>query len=350
MRKNCKIAEEEPYFEFRRPQETPAEAPQRLSTCLFTRSMTTPSSSATEAMAAAVHELTIHQATVMSNISLGVAIPAFLASLPVCWVLRHHWKSFVCFSCCSNPFRPGRQPTQPTESDIVLSIILCLQCSDMIFALAFFLTPFNDFMFVCTLQGLLAQLAATCSFMFSMCLAYELWIVIRSILRGGNPTSNGRKRLMHYCLLCLSIPIFFVIANAFDNGFGRTSTKDPKELAWCWVKKQDVFSFFSVYGVGMLAFAGVFVCYGAVLYEVIVKIQEIKHAESQTTTKMVRSLWSTFAKVGIYPILMALVMLPGLIHRFGNIEGSTGDDDRIAKLGKICGKKTTFVKARQTLL
>ena len=132
----------------------------------------------------------IHEASVGTAISVVVSVPAFLASLVICWVLRHHWKSFVCRQCCRNPCRPVLKAVPvATQSDIVLSILLCLQTSDCFFALGFLLSPLNDNSFICTLQGVLLQLSGPCAMLFSMCLSIELWIVIRSMLhssgRGG---------------------------------------------------------------------------------------------------------------------------------------------------------------------
>lgn len=267
-----------------------------------------------------LQQLIRQQATDMSQISFGFAVPAFLASLPVCWVLRHHWKSFVCYKCCQNPCHPTyRQLTKPTESDIVLSIILCLQFSDLLFAFSYLLTPFNDAAFICTLQGVLLQLTGPCALLFSGCLSYELWIVIKHILKGESPASKGRDRLLVYCLLSCVISILFTVADAFENGFGRTPSSDPKEIAWCWVQSQDKFSFFSFYGVATTVFLGVFVCYGLVIYEIVVKIKETQDGDG---SKLIRSLWRTFAKVGLYPILMALTLIPGLIHRLPSLFGT----------------------------
>jgi hypothetical protein len=278
---------------------------------------TTPSPS--DSNAVIIRDLTREQATVMSNISFGVSIPAFLCSLPVIWVLRLHCKSFVCQKCCYNPFRPGRQPPIPTESDVVLSIILCLQFSDMMFALGFLLTPLNDTNVICTLQGIILQLFGPCSMILSMCLSFELLIVIRSILHNRTTYITGLHRLYVYCSLSTIVSIFFLIADDISNGYGRDDTTDPQEIAWCWVKTQDSFSFFSYYGVATIVFFIVFICYSLVLYEIIHKIKNLNNTD--TNERMIQSLWRTFAKVGVYPILMLITLLPGLIHRLPSLFG-----------------------------
>ena len=183
-----------------------------------------------------IQQLKQHQADVMSTISIVVSIPALLASLPVCWVLRRHWRAFVCHRCCYNPFLRKLIPPEPTESDIVLSLILLLQTSDLFFAIGFLLTPINDLAFICTLQGALLQLSGPCAMLFSMCLSIELFIVIKSMLKGKSPSSNGRIRLMNYCFVSVFCSSSFLIADAIFDGFGRKDATDAKDVAWCWVR------------------------------------------------------------------------------------------------------------------
>ena len=154
--------------------------------------LTTTSLSPSSAAAAAAAAAAIHEASVETFVSVVVSVPAFLASIIICWVLRHHWKSFVCRKCCQNPCRPVLKAIPiATQSDIVLSILLCLQTSDCLFALGFLLSPLNDNSFICTLQGLLLQLSGPCAMLFSMCLSIELWIVIRSMLHSSGRGGGG---------------------------------------------------------------------------------------------------------------------------------------------------------------
>ena len=147
-----------------------------------------------------------------------------------------YWRAFVCHRCCYNPFLSKLIPPEPTESDIVLSLILLLQTSDLFFAIGFLLTPINDLAFICTLQGALLQLSGPCAMLFSMCLSIELFIVIKSMLKGKSPSSNGRIRLMNYCFVSVFCSSSFLIADAIFDGFGRKDATDAKDVAWCWVR------------------------------------------------------------------------------------------------------------------
>ena len=260
-----------------------------------------------------------HEATVMSEISFYVAILSFLASIPVVFVLRSHYYDFVCHSCCRRCRRCRRDlpadRRELTEPDIILSIILCLQSSDLVFAFGHLLTPVNDPQTICTLQGLILQLAGPLSMLFSACLSFELNIVIKSILRGESSTTNGRRRLLLYCLSSCIISIAFLIADSIDNHFGRPSNTNTKEIAWCWVRNQDDLSFASFYGVAFCVYVAVFINYALVCGQILRKVNQITHEGIRS------SLWKTVRKVGLYPFLMLVTFLPGLIHRFPTVLG-----------------------------
>ena len=301
--------------------------------------ITGPSAAANDAATA----IKIQQAAAMSLISICVAIPALLASLPVVYVLRKHLK--VIWTSCSilNPFQHQQQQrlqrlhhaaSEPTESDIVLSIILCLQASDLVFALGFLMTPINDSLFLCSLQGAILQLSGPCAMLFSMCLSIELWIVIKSMLESekkkqqevlqsfffslcSNQKGSSRRRLNGYIFLTLFVSILFLLLDSFLSGFGRYESTNVKEIAWCWVKNQDELTFFSYYGVATFVLLIVILCYGLVIIQVVRKINQGLRAG--TSPLLLKSLRRTFFKVGLYPLLMTLTLLPGLIHRLPSL-------------------------------
>ena len=252
----------------------------------------------------------------MSDISFYVALASFLASVPVVYVLRGHWKYYVCYFCCrlrhlTDPLDVKRRFEIPaTQPNIILSIILCLQTSDLFFASSFLLNFVNDSTFVCAAQGILQQSSLLCSVVFSMCLSIELWIVIKSILDGSPSAKNGLVRLFRYCLLSCFISLVFLLGNAIEYGFGRKSTANPQEIAWCWLKDEGTFSFVSVWGVVICVCVVVFVFYGLVIHTLLRKITNI------TSTGIRATLIRSFVKVGVYPILMIFSLLPGFIHRW----------------------------------
>ena len=256
--------------------------------------------------------LVIQDATTMSNISFYVALASFLASLPVVYVLRGHWKSNVCYFCCRTRRNAvDLQVDLPaTQPDIILSIILCLQTCDLFAASAYLLNFVNDSTFVCAAQGALAQTGTQTAIMFSMCLSIELWIVLKSILEGSSSAKNGVVRLFRYCLLSCFISLGFVLGNAMSYGFGRKATANPREIAWCWLNDEGTLSFVSIWGVGICACVVVFIFYGLVVHTLLRQITSITHPGIRATL-----VWS-FVKVGVYPILMTLTLVPGLIHRW----------------------------------
>ena len=297
--------------------------------------------------------LAIQDAAAMSDISFYAAIPSFLASIPVVYVLRHHWKYYICFTCrrhtahmahtelphptpnntgsssvtseqvagthvtpnCHLSCCGSNRAAPTTTSDVVLSIILCLQTSDLIFAFGYLLNPFNVNNYVCMVQGILLQFSATCSMLFSMCLSFELLSVIKGILQGSTASSaqTGRGRLLIYSLLAVVVSIAFLIGDFCVSGFGRSRASNPKMIAWCWVKTEGDFSFLSFYGVAICVNVAVIVCYGLVLYEILMKYKDIQHVGIR------KSLRKSFLKVGVYPILLLFTLLPGLIHRLPSL-------------------------------
>ena len=54
----------------------------------------------------------------------------------------------------------------------------------------------------------------------------------------------------------------------------------------------------------------VFICYSLVMYEVIVRIQQTRRTGA-TGAQLIKSLKRTFLKVGLYPFLMLICLLPG---------------------------------------
>ena len=274
------------------------------------------------------------QAHAMVTISCVLSVPALLASLPVVYVLRKHWRRFVCYPCCHNPLR---RPPRATESDIVLSLLLCLQTADLIFAVGFLLSVFNDNEMICALQGALLQAAGPCAMLFSSCLSMEFFIVIRSIVRGQSSASRARCRLSLYLLYTLTFAGTFFVIDLVVDGFGRIDTSEREDNAWCWVHGMQgwggTVSFLSYYGIAAVAMVTVLVFYSLVMYHVARRIGVSRVSQpalspsypgvagadpeehAAASRRLTRQLKRTVCKVGIYPLLLFFTLLPGMIHR-----------------------------------
>lgn len=255
----------------------------------------------------------LQEANTMTWITFSVAIPSFLVSLPVIYVLRSYFYYFVCYSCChcccccernSSSLKPPhnrRFRKSATQPDIILSIILCLQTSDLIYALGYMMSPLNETDWVCVLQGIILQLSSTIVMIFSACLSVELWIVIKAILDGKSSAKNGRQRLFIYCISACVLSLVFLICDAIVVGFGRATKYD----SWCWTKSDNnTFSFLSYYGVAICVLVVIVVDYGMVAYTILRKIGTITHSGIRAT------LWRTFFKVGVYPIFLVIIFVP----------------------------------------
>ncbi len=297
----------------------------------------------------------------MVTASCVVSTFALAASLPVVWVLRKHWARFVCYSCCHSPFRIQRPP-RATESDIVLSILLMLQTADLWFAVGFLLSPLNragsyGATWICPLQGALLQFAGPSAMLFSACLSIELFIVIRGMMGGRknggiitrslslgrarrptitapdqlgrwDTTVNARFRLLCYSVGTLTVSGSFVLLDLVLDGFGPLRSNPNAGGVWCWVKdvadndnSNAQFAFISYYGVAFSAILVVLCFYMLVLVKICRRVRETQYAVNETDSakSLMRVLWKTICRVGIYPFFLVIVLLPGTIHRLPSI-------------------------------
>jgi hypothetical protein len=297
----------------------------------------------------------------MVTASCVVSAFALVASLPVVWVLRKHWARFVCYACCHSPFRI-QKPPRATESDIVLSILLMLQTADLWFAVGFLLSPLNHAgsygaTWVCPLQGVLLQFAGPSAMLFSACLSIELFIVIRGMMGGRrtgailtrslslgrvrrptitapdqlgrwDTTVNARFRLTCYSVGTMTVSGSFVLLDLVFDGFGPLRSNSDAAGAWCWVKDaadkgnaDAQFAFISYYGVAFVAILVVVFFYMLVLVKICRRVRETQHATSgsEGAKNLMRVLWKTVCRVGVYPIFLVVVLLPGTIHRLPSI-------------------------------
>eukprot|EP00946_MAST-07B_sp_MAST-7B-sp1_P001287 g1287.t1 len=278
----------------------------------------------------------------MVTASCVVSAVALAASLPIIFVLRKHWVRFVCYSCCHSPFRV-KKPPRVTESDVVLSILLMLQSSDMMFAIGFLLSPINhagsnDATWVCPMQGALLQFAGPSAMLFSACLSIEMFIVIRGMMGGKSSglmswsikqsrarrptitardqlnrwdtTVNARRRLNCYSIGSLLISGVFVLLDLIFDGFGPLRSNTEAAGPWCWVKdagekdNDDAqFAFISFYGIAFASIAVIVFFYMLVLLKIFRRMRETRLAAdvsgSSATSGLMRLLWKTICRLTI---------------------------------------------------
>ena len=286
-------------------------------------------------------------AAAMVTASCVVSALALVASLPVVWVLRKHWRRFVCYSCRHSPFQI-KKPPKVTESDIVLSLLLLLQSTDLAFAVGFLLSPLNHAgsqgaTWICPLQGALLQFSGPAAMLFSACLSIELYIVIRGIMGGRvirrdnnlhsslnstlpdqlgrwDTTVNARGRLNFYSIGTLTISGMFVLLDLIFDGFGPLRSNADADSVWCWVKdaadednEYAQFAFISYYGIAFFSIIVVISFYMLVIIKVCRRMRE--SYRSGSAKGLMRLLWKTVCRVGIYPVFLVIVLLPGTIHR-----------------------------------
>ena len=79
------------------------------------------------------------------------------------------------------------------------------------------------------------------------------------------------------------------------------------------------FAFISFYGIAFASIAVIVFFYMLVLLKICRRMRETRLAAdvsgSSATSGLMRLLWKTICRVGIYPIFLVITLLPGTIHR-----------------------------------